>query len=162
MTVLAPTSTYRLARPYTVRILGVAAVAAGSILLVAVAGRALHWPAPVAGALLVAAAVLGLVMVLAALAVLRPPILLRMDAVGFSVRWPGGRGVLRADWEDVDDVTSERPAGQPLALLRHRDGQSTSLLLGMLDAPARDVEGDLRGRLNAAYGYRPLRHRDVG
>jgi hypothetical protein len=161
MTVLVPASAYRLARRYAVRLLGVTACATGAALLLTVLARALDWAAVVGGLLTVLTAVLGLATLCAALAVLRSPTLLRLDAAGFAVRWPGGRGVLRGSWEHVDDVSSDRQAGQPLALLRHRDGTTTSLLLGLLESPARDVEDDVRRRLNAAYGYRPLNPRET-
>ena len=161
VTVLVPTSAYRLARPYAVRVLGVAAVATGLAVVLLVLARELDWPGLLTGLLLGVAGVLGLATLLAALAVLRPPTLLRMDAAGFVVRWPGARGQLQGDWAQVDDVTGDRHAGQPVALLRHRNGGATSLLLGLLDAPAREVEDDVRRRLNAAYGYRPLDRRDL-
>ena len=161
VTVLVPTSAYRLARAYAVRLLGVAAVASGLAVVLLVLARSLDAPGLVTGALLTVAIALGTATLLAALAVLRPPTLLRLDAAGYVVRWPGGRGQLQGDWEQVDDVTGDRQAGQPVVLLRHRNGETTSLLLGLLDAPAREVEDDVRRRLNAAYGYRPLNRRDL-
>jgi hypothetical protein len=161
MTVLVPTSTYRLARPYAARWLGVVAIATGIALLLVVGARALGWPNLLGALLLVVGVALALALPLAAAAVLRPPTLLTLDAAGFSVRWPGGRGTRHGSWEHVVSVSTEQRMDQPLLVLRHRKAANTSLVLQLLDAAPHAVVSDVRSRLDAAYGYRPLDHGDV-
>jgi hypothetical protein len=156
VTVLVPTSAYRLARPYTVRVLGVLAIATGVALLLVVLARTLDWPTLLSGLLLVLAGVVGAGLLLAAVAMLRPPTLLTLDAAGFSVRWPGGRGTRHGSWEDVVSVSWEQRMDQALLVLRHREAATTTLLLRLLDTAPHAVEEDVRRRLDAAYGYRPL------
>jgi hypothetical protein len=151
----APIS-YVLRRVYAVRLLGAFALVTGAAMLLAVAVRALSWPAWLQLVLLLAAALLGVATLLLAGVTLRPVTLLRVDAEGFRIRCLRGVGPRQGSWGDVEDVLEDQRAGEPLALIRHGDGRTSVLPLPLLDAPALAVERDIRQRLDAANGYRRL------
>jgi len=89
VTVLVPTSAYRLARAYAVRLLGVAAVASGLAVVLLVLARSLDAPGLVTGALLVVAIALGAATLLAVDGA--------AGAGWLRVRLPDGRQALTRD-----------------------------------------------------------------
>lgn len=148
-------SDYRLARPLLIRIMGVGLVLAGVlVLLVLVLGFLLGWPSTVLSvAVLVAAvAVAGL-----ALALRRLAPVVRLDEVGYEVRWVRGAGVKRGRWKDVEDaVATTMPDGR-CVVLRRRDGRTTTIPVDILGRSADDFVRDLQQHLNRGHGYRPVR-----
>lgn len=148
-------SDYRLAAPLTVRILGVALVAAGLLLgAVASVGAALGW----SGAVTVVAALLLWALVAAlALLLLRLAPVVRLDDLGYRVRWVRGAGVREARWKDVEDVAAATVEGARCVVLRHRDGRATTIPVDLLSGSVEAFVQDLRGHLNRGHGYRPLR-----
>lgn len=153
MSSTAPASSYRLARGYAVRLLGMTAVATGGAVIGYAVVSASSAPGWLWGALLSLAVLLGLVTLVGALLTARPIELVRFDETGFRVRWLRGGQVGSGRWRDVEDVAGGVHAGQRVAVLNHRDGNTTMLPLALLDTPGDDVEADVQRRLNAAYGY---------
>lgn len=148
-------SDYRLAAPVTVRILGAALVAAGLLvgLLAAVAAVA-EWPGSV---ILVAAVVLWAAVAVLALLLLRLAPVVRLDDVGYRVRWVRGAGVREGRWKDVEDVVATTVQGARCVVLRHRDGRTTTVPVDLLSGSVESFVEDLRGHLNRGHGYRPMR-----
>ncbi len=148
-------SDYRLSAPVTVRILGAALVAAGLVVaLLAVAAAVLDWSGAVT--LVVAVALWAGVAVLALLLLRLAPVV-RLDEVGYRVRWVRGAGVREGRWKDVEDVVASTVAGARCVVLRHRDGRTTTIPVDLLSAPVESFVEDLRDHLNRGRGYRPLR-----
>ena len=147
-------SSYRLARAYAVRPLGLAVCGTGLAVIALAVARAADARGWVQTSLLVVAVLLVVLSVLAAVVILRPPTILRLDGHGFRVRRMGGAEV--ASWRDVEDVAGEVRAGQRVAYIRQRDGGAVLLPLGLLDTPADQVEREVRRRLDSAHGYRPI------
>ena len=137
------------------RPLGIAVCGTGLAVIGYAVGQALGTPAWLATILAVVAGLLAALSLLAAFMVLRPPTILQLDDEGFRVRRLGG-GTDAGSWRDVLDVAGEVRAGAQVAIIHRRDGQSTLLPLGVLDAPAQHVEADVHRRLNSAHGYRRL------
>lgn len=148
-------SDYRLSAPVTVRILGAALVGAGLLVgLVAGVGAALDWSAMVS---LVTAVVLWALIAVLALLLLRLAPVVRLDELGYRVRWVRGAGVREARWKDVEDVVASTVHGARCVVLRHRDGRSTTIPVDLLASPVESFVEDLRAHLNRGHGYRPLR-----
>ena len=148
-------SDYRLSAPVTVRILGAALVAAGLVVGgVAVVAAVLGWSATVT--VLVAVALWMAVAVLALLLLRLAPVV-RLDDVGYRIRWVRGAGVREGRWKDVEDVVATTVGGARCVVLRHRDGRTSTIPVDLLPGSTESFVEDLRGHLNRGHGYRPLR-----
>ena len=148
-------SDYRLAAPVTVRILGAALVAAGLLVgLLAVAATVLDWSGTVT---LGAAVALWAAVAVLALLLLRLAPVVRLDDVGYRVRWVRGAGVREARWKDVEDVVATTVQGARCVVLRHRDGRTTTIPVDLLSGSVESFVEDLREHLNRGHGYRPVR-----
>lgn len=148
-------SDYRLAAPVTVRILGAALVAAGLLVgLLAAVVAVVAWPGSV---ILVAALVLWAAIAALALLLLRLAPVVRLDDVGYRVRWVRGAGVREARWKDVEDVVATTVQGARCVVLRHRDGRTTTVPVDLLSGSVESFVEDLRSHLNRGHGYRPVR-----
>lgn len=148
-------SEYRFAQGLLVRSLGglLAVVGAGvflTALLVAIVGL------PVI--VLTVVLVLGLASVVAAAVVLnRFGTIVRFDAEGYQVRLLRGAGVRAARWSEVEDSVTTTSRGHDCVLLRLRDGRTTTVPVGVLEATPQDFVEDLRAWLDRGRGYRRLR-----
>lgn len=148
-------SDYRLSTPVTVRILGAALVAAGLILgVLAAVVAALDWAHTVT---LVTTVALWAAVATLALLLLRLAPVVRLDDVGYRVRWVRGAGVREARWKEVEDVVATTVQGARCVVLRHRDGRTTTIPVDVLSAPVETFVQDLRAHLNRGHGYRPVR-----
>jgi len=138
----------------TVRILGAALVAAGLLVgLLAVAAAVLDWSGAVT--MVAAVALWAVVAVLALLLRLAPVV--RLDDVGYRVRWVRGAGVREGRWKDVEDVVATTVQGARCVVLRHRDGRTTTIPVDLLSGSVETFVDDLREHLNRGHGYRPVR-----
>jgi hypothetical protein len=149
-------SLYRVRRAYFVRAAGRSAIAAALLMLVVSGGLALSAPGWLV-ALLVVVTTLALVLTaILAVSLLVPPTLLQLDEEGFRVARRFTSGPRQAGWGDVRNAASqEGPEGWVLVIQLH-DGQHTAVPLALADAQPVMVERDVRSRLDAAHGYRPL------
>jgi hypothetical protein len=135
--------------------MGAAMVAAGLVLvLLTVLVLALDLPALV---LTVGLVVLAGSVLLLAWTLRRRASVVRLDELGYQVRWVRGAGVARGRWKDVEDVLATTVAGERCVVLRRRDGTSTTIPVGILAGSADDFVRDLQQHLNRGHGYRPLR-----
>jgi hypothetical protein len=147
-------SDYRLAPFVAVRLMGAGLALAGVLVVVVVlAGAALSWPAAVLSTAVVVAVLAVLVL---ALVLWRLAPVVRLDEVGYAVRWVRGAGVRQGRWKDVEDVLATTVAGDRVVVLRRRDGQSTTIPVGILAGSADDFVRDLQQHLNRGHGYRPI------
>jgi hypothetical protein len=147
-------SDYRLATPLLVRMMGVALVTAGVLVLVVlVAGGLLGWPTTVLSVVVVVAvlAVAGLAVTLRRLA----PVV-RLDELGYEVRWVRGAGVKRGRWSDVEDAVATTVADSRCIVLRRRVGASTTIPVDIIRGSAEDFVRDVQQHLNRGHGYRPV------
>ena len=56
----------------------------------------------------------------------------RLDEVGYHVRFVRGVGVNRAPWTDIEDALTTTVAGAPCVVLRLHDGRSTTIPVEVL------------------------------
>jgi len=148
------TRDYALAPALRARLLGAFLAAVGSAVVV-VAIVVATTPVP-AGLLtgVVALAVLGI----AVLAVLLVPrrYVVRLDDVGYRVRFVRGAGRERARWTDVQDLTTAVVSGTECVVLRLRDGGSSTLPVRVIEGDREEFVDELQRRLDAGHGYRRL------
>ncbi len=156
---------FHLARGQAVAVLGRVAVLAGGAVLAAVVSVSVLdtglWRSVAGwsfGALGVTAAVLT---VAAAVRVLRPPVLVRLDATGIEVRVLRGWGGRRLAWPDVRTVRRVRPAGGACLVVVHADGGRTVLAERMIAEGGAALAAALGARLDGAHRQRRLGRDDV-
>jgi hypothetical protein len=148
------TSSYRFSGPFVVRLLGVALVVVG-VLVLLLAGAVAWFDLP--GSLLTTGLVLAVLAVLV-LGVLarRRGVVVRFDEAGYRVRHVRGAGVRQGEWKQVEDVAAVTVAGERCVVLRLRDGRTTTVPVGVLAARTEDFVEDLRAHLDRGHGYRRL------
>ena len=147
-------SDYRFSQPLIVRWMGVLLAAVGLLVfLVAALVGLLHLPLLV----LTVVVVLAVVAVFAGGFVLsRRGVVVRLDEIGYRVRFVRGAGVTQARWTDVEDVVATTVAGEKCVVLRLRDGRTTTVPAGALDADPDAFAHDLEEHLDRGHGYRRL------
>lgn len=88
---------------------------------------------------------LGLAIVISLIVLLRPPVVLTLDPVGYRSRRDEGR------WKDVQDVALERG----LLSFSNSNGHTVTLPLNVIDASRHtELVNEVYARLNAAHGYK--------
>jgi hypothetical protein len=81
----------------------------------------------------------------------------RLDPVGYQVRFVRGAGVKAARWTDVEDLVTATVTGARCAVLRLRDGRTTTVPVDVVQGTGEAFVEELRRRLEAGHGYRRLR-----
>ena len=81
----------------------------------------------------------------------------RLDPVGYRVRFVRGAGVAAARWTDVEDLAATTVAGARCAVLRLRDGRTTTVPVDVVEGSPEAFVDELRRRLDTGHGYRRLR-----
>jgi hypothetical protein len=159
-------SSYLLARSHSVAVLGRCAVGTGTLVLGLVVAAAVtdDIPGPLAVAL-VTAIVIGLALTgLAAMRVLKPPVVLELSDAGYRVRMLRGAGTARqAAWTEVAKVRRQRLAPGTCLVLALNDGARTVVPLALLEGgvtTGQRLEADLRSRLDHSHGQRRLNRSD--
>jgi hypothetical protein len=148
-------SDYRIASALLVRVVGAGFVIGGlPVLLLVLLGGALGWPVTSLLLVIVVAWLLGL-----GIAVVVPRVapVVRLDDVGYAVRWVRGAGVRRGRWKDVEDVVATTVEGARCVTLRRRDGTATVIPVDILAGSTDAFVRDLQHHLNRGHGYRPVR-----
>ena len=148
-------TTYRLAQPFVVRLVGLAFATAGVLVLaMLLLGGALGWPVGVLSAVVL----VGLAVAVGAVAVLaRVAPVVSMDDVGYAVRWVRGAGVKRGRWKDVEDAVATTVADTRCIVLRRRAGDTTTIPVDILAGDADEFVRAVQQHLNRGHGYRPVR-----
>ncbi|WP_193609794.1 hypothetical protein [Nocardioides lijunqiniae] len=148
------TSDYRLSRAFAARFVGTYLVLLAVIVFAATAVvAATGFVTPDA---LVVLLVVGLVGLVVLGSWLRSVPVVRFDASGYSVRMIRGAGVKQATWKEVEDAGTASPSGVPCAVIRLRDGRSTTIPVPALETDREQFVRDLAGYLNRGQGLRPL------
>ncbi|MGA9748978.1 MAG: hypothetical protein WBQ50_16080 [Nocardioides sp.] len=150
----APVSDYRLSMAVAVRMSGLA-VAVGGVAIVVAAILVATVGVPRGVLSIVVLLGVGLLLGSVALAVRRVTVV-RLDEQGYRVRFVRGAGVTQGRWKDVEDVVATTVAGDRCVVLRRRDGATTTIPVGILEAGSRDFVQDLQQHLNRGHGYRPV------
>lgn len=152
---LPPVTEYRFSQAMTLRLLGG---------FVAVLGMAIFLLTAVVGifALPVVVLLVGVVAALLALAgagylLTRRGWVVRLDEVGYRVRFVRGVGQAQGRWKDVEDAVVATVAGEPCVLLRLRDGRTSTIPVRTLGVDPDAFVSDLRAHLDRGHGYRRLR-----
>ena len=146
-------SDYRLARPFAARFMGAYLVLLALVVFAATAVVATTGFPPDA---LVVLLVLGLVGLAVLGARLRSVVVVRFDAEGYRVRMIRGAGVKEARWTEVADAGTASPRGVPCAVIRLRDGRTTTIPVQALETDREQFVRDLAGYLERGEGLRPL------
>lgn len=137
------------------RLLGAGLLAVGVLVAVAVVLTAL---------LPGTRAAVGGLLVLAFVAVLALGLLLgvrrwvvRLDEVGYRVRWLRSAQARSARWTDVLDLQTAQVSGTRCVVLRLRDGRTTTIPVDVLEGDAEALVEALSAHLDRGHGYRRLR-----
>ena len=155
------TSGYPLARAHTVSVLGRYAAVAGLLVLVSVlvAVSTDDMPGWLLGCGLVLLAGALVLTAIAAVRVLRPPLVLVLTDTGYRLRMLRGAGASAASWSDVARVRRKQLPPGPCLVLSLVDGGYTVVPVRLLEggtATADRLEADLRARLDRSHGQRRL------
>lgn len=148
------TREYGLSPILRARLMGVFLAAIGIVLVVAtVAVAALGLPADVLSVIVIAtvAAIFGLGFLL-----VRRWHVVRLDEVGYRVRFVRGVGVAQARWADVHDLTTAIAGGAECVQLRLRDGGMTTIPVDLIEGDREEFVDELQRRLDAGHGYKRL------
>jgi hypothetical protein len=148
------TRDYGIAPALRARLLGTFLAAIGlAVLVAAVVVTLTGLPVGVLSGLVV----LAVVAVAALGAALGPKrYVVRLDDVGYRVRFVRGAGRTGARWTDVLDLTTAVVSGEPCVVLRLRDGGSTTVPVAMIEGDREEFVDELQRRLDAGHGYRRL------
>lgn len=81
----------------------------------------------------------------------------RLDPVGYRIRFVRGAGVTTGRWADVEDVVTAEVAGSRCVVLRLRDGRTSTVPVDLIEGDSEEFVRVLRGYLDRGHGYRRLR-----
>ncbi|TNC43167.1 hypothetical protein [Mumia zhuanghuii] len=148
-------TTYRLTLVLALRLFGirmmVAAVGAVvAAVLLTIGGSAVIWG--------IVVSVLVALLVVASLVALRwPPRLITLTEVGYRVHRVRGAGVRAGAWAQVERVDDKpSPEGGTDLVIGLEHGRTTRLPMLLFGLRGLELQREIRERLNAAHGYRPL------
>lgn len=79
----------------------------------------------------------------------------RLDEVGYQVRFVRGVGRPQARWIDVEDLTTGVYGGTECVVLRLRDGRTSTIPVNLIEGDREEFVDELKRRLNTGHGYRP-------
>ncbi len=80
----------------------------------------------------------------------------RLDEVGYRVRFVRGVGCARGRWSDVEDLTALTVAGARCVVLRLRDGRTTTVPVDVIEGDPEAFVDVLSAHLDRGSGYRRL------
>ncbi|HEY8454656.1 MAG TPA: hypothetical protein VIL34_03610 [Actinopolymorphaceae bacterium] len=83
------------------------------------------------------------------------PLVMTRDGFRNRTTWRR-ESVREATWSEVSNVRRMEAATGPFVVLELRDGRRSLIAAGVLDIKVERLESELRTRLDAAHGYRPL------
>ena len=146
-------SDYRLSPLLAARVVGALLVALGLIVVLLTVAVSLL---DLSAAVLVIAVGVAVAALVVALVLLRRASVVRLDEVGYRVRFVRGAGVEAARWTDVEDVVATTAGGERCVVLRLRDGRTTTVPVRLLAGDTDAFVKDLQAHLNTGHGYRRL------
>ncbi|MEZ0577303.1 hypothetical protein [Nocardioides sp. MH1] len=136
---------YRMAPLVVARFVGAYLILFAVVILVSTVGVAAAGLGPDLLVVLLAAGLLGLV-VLAWWLRTRVSVV-RLTAQGYRVRLVRGAGVGEARWSEVEDAVATQPQDVPCVVLRLKDGRSTTIPVEILAGDKDDFARDVRAHL---------------
>jgi hypothetical protein len=80
----------------------------------------------------------------------------RLDPVGYQIRFVRGVGQSQARWTDVEDLTTAVVGGTECVVLRLRDGRTSTVPVNLIEGDREEFVDELQRRLDAGHGYRRL------
>ena len=80
----------------------------------------------------------------------------RLDDIGYQVRFVRGAGQAKARWVDVLDLATNEVQGAKCVVLRLRNGSATTIPVDLIEGDKEAFVDELRSRLNGGNGYRPI------
>lgn len=78
----------------------------------------------------------------------------RLDDLGYQVRFVRGAGQARARWVDVADLATSEVHAAKCVVLRLRNGGSTTIPVDLIEGDKEEFVDELRRRLRASQGRR--------
>lgn len=78
----------------------------------------------------------------------------RLDEVGYQVRFVRGAGVASGRWLDVEDLATSTVHGEHCVVLRLRDGRTTTIPVNLIEGDREEFVREVGTRLAAAHGRR--------
>lgn len=124
-------------------------------------GALVFTTAVVVGVLRLPMDVLSVVVILSLVAVItigflttRIAVLVRLDDLGYQVRYLRGAGVKKARWSDVDDVVTGFASDQPVVVIRLADGRTTTVPVNLLAGSSEDFARDIAEHAERAHRRR--------
>ncbi|MCZ4497822.1 MAG: hypothetical protein JWQ74_375 [Marmoricola sp.] len=78
----------------------------------------------------------------------------RLDDVGYQVRFVRGAGLANGRWLDVEDLATSIVHGEHCVVLRLRDGRTTTIPVNLIEGDREEFVRELRRRLSDAHGRR--------
>jgi hypothetical protein len=146
------TREYPLAAAVRARLLGAFLGTIGALVLVVTVVSVLARPPLGAVVGLGVLVVVGLAVLLVLLG--RRRYVVRLDDLGYHVRFVRGVGRAQARWTDVEDLATTYVSGSECVVLRLRDGGTSTVPVNMLEGDREEFVDELRSRLDAGHGYR--------
>jgi hypothetical protein len=147
------TATYRLAPALAGRLVGLAFLGVGALVVLATLVSAVAGlPSQLTP---IVAAVGGVVVLALAWWLFRVAWVVRLTSQGYAVRLLRAPGVKRADWPAVTEAAAARPRGVDCLVLRLGDGRTTVLPVVALAADPDAFAHDVRRRLRDAHSSDP-------
>jgi hypothetical protein len=80
----------------------------------------------------------------------------RLDDIGYQIRFVRGVGQSRARWTDVEGLTTAVVSGTECVVLRLRDGRTSTVPVNLIEGDREEFVEELQRRLDAGHGYRRL------
>lgn len=80
----------------------------------------------------------------------------RLDEVGYQVRFVRGVGQARGRWQDVEDLRTATVGGTECVVLRLRSGASTTIPVNLIEGDREEFVDELQRRLDAGHGYKRI------
>ena len=80
----------------------------------------------------------------------------RVDDIGYSVRFVRGVGQAQARWTEVEDLATAVVGGTECVVLRLRNGRTSTIPVNLIEGDREEFVDELQRRLDTGHGYRRL------
>jgi len=147
---------YRWPRARLIRPLGFVLVVMGVVWVAVLMGLAVTGYADAAAPYVVLIVMSLLAALAAGILLARPPAVLELGPEGYRLHHLRGGGTQGGRWADVVTVATDEYSTGPVLVLAGQGDQRSLVPLALLGARADEAQAEVRSRLDAAYGYRPL------
>ncbi|MFL6108297.1 MAG: hypothetical protein ACJ72D_04250 [Marmoricola sp.] len=76
----------------------------------------------------------------------------RLDEIGYQVRFVRGAGETNARWLEVEDLATSEVAGEKCVVLRLRDGRTTTIPVDLIEGDREQFVDELKRHLSGRHG----------